>query len=153
MYDKPGLYNVNCPVVSKNYLDYPNGNFKFADNLEPVAINLVSYIGKNFPVSHSQQITDVSLFQPNINYCLQDLLLKNKKEVQCNAAQFVHVHVCKCSQSCVRLQISSVLQFLMPMTPSPITKAHTPMDIQLLCSPITFMSPISQNVYIVFCQH
>ena len=36
---EPGLYN--CPVVSKSYLDYPDGNFEFADNLEPVAINLV----------------------------------------------------------------------------------------------------------------
>ena len=36
---EPGL--CNCPVVSKNYLDYPDGNFEFADNLEPVAINLV----------------------------------------------------------------------------------------------------------------
>ena len=43
---EPGLYN--CPVVSKNYLDYPDGNFEFADNLEPVAISVVPYIGKTF---------------------------------------------------------------------------------------------------------
>ena len=59
------------PVVSKNYLDYPDGNFEFADNLEPVAINLVSYInfGKNFPVVHSQQVivTAASVFKPNIS--------------------------------------------------------------------------------------
>ena len=64
---EPGLYN--CPVVSKNYLDYPDGNFEFADNLEPVAINLVPYIGKAFPVAQSQQVivTDVSVFKPNIS--------------------------------------------------------------------------------------
>ncbi|DBB03197.1 TPA: hypothetical protein ACH3X1_000009 [Trebouxia sp. C0004] len=64
---EPGLYN--CPVVSKNYLEYPDGNFEFADNLEPVAINLVPSIGKNFPVAQSQQVivTDVSVFKPNIS--------------------------------------------------------------------------------------
>ena len=41
----------------------------FADNLEPVAINLVSYIGKNFPVAESQQVivTDVFVFKANIS--------------------------------------------------------------------------------------
>ena len=64
---EPGLYN--CPVVSNNFMDYPDGNFEFADNLEPVAINLVPYIGNNFPVAHSQQVivTDVSIFKPNIS--------------------------------------------------------------------------------------
>ena len=64
---EPGLYN--CPVVSKNYLDYPDGNFEFADNLEPIAISLVPYIGNNFPVAQSQQVivTDVSVFKPNIS--------------------------------------------------------------------------------------
>lgn len=73
---EPGMYK--CPVVSKNYLDYPDGNFEFADNLEPAAINLMPYIDNNFPVSHSQQVivNDVSLVKPNISYCRQNLLLK-----------------------------------------------------------------------------
>ena len=89
-----------CPVVSKNYLDYPDGNFEFAHNLEPAAINLMPYIDNNFPVSHSQQVivNDVSLVKPNISYCRQNLLLKIKKKVQCSGAQLVDVHVCECKQ-------------------------------------------------------
>ena len=64
---QPGLYN--CPVVSKNFLDYADGNFEFADNLEPVAVSIVPYIGRNFAVANSQQVivTDVSIFKPSIS--------------------------------------------------------------------------------------
>lgn len=64
---QPGLYN--CPVVSKNFFDYADGNFEFADNLEPTAISLVPYIGRNFAVTDSQQVivTDVSVFKPSIS--------------------------------------------------------------------------------------
>ena len=64
---QPGLYN--CPVVSKNFLDYADGNFEFADNLEPVAVSIVLYIGRNFAVANSQQVivTDVSIFKPSIS--------------------------------------------------------------------------------------
>ena len=42
---QPGLYN--SPVVSKNFLDCADGNFEFADNLDPAAVSIVPYIGRN----------------------------------------------------------------------------------------------------------
>lgn len=64
---QPGLYN--SPVVSKNFWNYPDGNFEFCDAIEPIAMNVVPYIGRNFPVASSQQVisTDVAVFKPNMD--------------------------------------------------------------------------------------
>ena len=64
---QPELYN--CPVVSKHFLDYADGNYEFCDNIEPVGVHVVPYIGDNFSTATSLQVihTDVTVFKPNMD--------------------------------------------------------------------------------------
>lgn len=64
---QPELYN--CPVVSKGFYDYQDGNFEFCDNIEPVGVHVVPYNGNNYPKANSLQVltTDVAVFKPNMD--------------------------------------------------------------------------------------
>ena len=72
---QPELYN--CPVVSKGFYDYEDGNFEFCDNIEPVG---VPYNGNNYPKANSLQVitTDVAVFKPNMDW-------KEKKSLRFSA--------------------------------------------------------------------
>ena len=64
---QPELYN--CPVVSKGFYDYQDGNFECRDNIEPVGVHVVPYNGNNYPKANSLQVltTDVAVFKPNMD--------------------------------------------------------------------------------------
>ena len=60
---QPELHN--CPVVSKGFFDYQDGNFEFCDNIEPVGVHVVPYNGINYPKANLT--TDVAALKPNMD--------------------------------------------------------------------------------------
>ena len=65
----------NSPIVSRSTKAQPDGEFCMCEDLAPVALSLVPYIGTAVPASRAWQVLtrDVTVFKADIDTCLPEL--------------------------------------------------------------------------------